>query len=130
MVNDHHHPYPALQVRWQIRDAAGAPLLEQDISCSAAANSLTKIADVSWTIPPTPGACYRVTFTLTDPTGTLSTNEYRLAVQGPTPITPWRGWLLSSVSPSHANGRFHEHDYRSPQRSNARSTTLAGAEMM
>ncbi len=98
VVNDYHHPYPALQVRWQIRDATSTPLLEQDISCSAAANSLTRIADVAWTIPPTPGACYRITFTLMDPAGTLSTNEYRIAVRGRAPVTPWRGWLPSPDS--------------------------------
>ena len=67
VVNDYHHPYPALQVRWQIRDASGTPLLEQEIACSIAANSLTKVADVAWTIPPTPGACYRITVALSAP---------------------------------------------------------------
>ena len=98
VVNDYHHPYPALQVSWQIRDAAGTPLLEQEISCSIAANSLAKVAEVAWTIPPTPNACYRIAVELSAPTGTLSSNEYRLAVQSPASITPWRGWLPSSDS--------------------------------
>ena len=95
VVNDFHHPYPALHMKWQIRDASGSPLFEHEFVCSIPANSLTKVADVVWTIPPTPGACYRITFELTAPTGTLSTNDYRLAVQGLSPISPWRGWLPS-----------------------------------
>ena len=98
VVNDFHHPYPALQVNWQIRDASGAPLLEQEVSSAVPANSLTKAAEVVWSIPPTPGACYRIAFELTAPSGTLSSNEYRIAVQGASPITPWRGWLPSSDS--------------------------------
>ena len=93
VVNDFHHPYPELQVKWQIRDASGTPLLESEIPCSIAANSLTKVAEVACTIPQTPGTSYRIAFELTAPTGTLSTNEYRLAVQGPSPISPWRGWV-------------------------------------
>ena len=97
VVNDFHHPYPALQVKWQIRDAAGTPLVEQEVFTATPANSLTKVAEVTWSVPPTPGACYRIAFELTDSTGTLSTNGYRIAVQGgPSPITPWRGWLPSS----------------------------------
>ena len=95
VVNDFHHPYPTLHVKWQIRDASATPLFEHEFACSIPANSLTKVADVAWTIPPTPGACYRITCELASPTGPLSTNEYRLAVQGPSPISPWRGWLLS-----------------------------------
>ena len=98
VVNDFHHPYPALQVNWQIRDASGTPLLEQEVSSAVPANSLTKAAEVVWSIPQTPGACYRIAFELTAPSGTLSSNEYRIAVQGPSPITPWRGWLPSSDS--------------------------------
>ena len=93
VVNDFHHPYPALHVKWQIRDASGSTLLKHELSCSVAANSLTKVAEVAWTVPPTPDARYRITFELTAPTGTLSTNEYRLAVQGKSPISPWRGWI-------------------------------------
>ena len=95
VVNDFHHPYPALHLKWQIRDASDSPLFEHEFACSIPANSLTKVADVVWTIPPTPGACYRITFELTAPTGPLSTNDYRLAVQGLSPISPWRGWLPS-----------------------------------
>ena len=103
VVNDFHHPYPALQLKWQIRDAAGTALLEQKVFTATPANSLTKVAEVAWTIPRTPGACYRIAFELNDSTGTLSTNEYRIAVQGgPSPITPWRGWLPSSASSLHA----------------------------
>ena len=47
VVNDFHRPYPALQVKWQIRDASGAPLLEQEMRCSVASNSLTKVAEVA-----------------------------------------------------------------------------------
>ena len=50
VVNDYYHPYPAVHVKWQIRDASGAPLLEHEVPCSIAANSLTKVADVAWAI--------------------------------------------------------------------------------
>ena len=100
VVNDFHHPYPALQITWQIRDASGSTLLEHEVSCSVAANSLTKAAEVAWTIPQAPDARYRITFELADATGTLSSNEYRIAVQGPSPISPWRGWVPSPDSPA------------------------------
>ena len=83
-----HHPYPDLQITWQIRDASGSTLLEHEVSCSVAANSLTKAAEVAWTIPQAPDARYRITFELADATGTLSSNEYRIAVQGKSPISP------------------------------------------
>ena len=99
VVNDFHHPYPALQVKWQIRDAADTPLLEQEVSSAVPPNSLTKVAEVAWTVPSAPGAWYRIAFDLADSSGTLSSNEYRIAVQGgPSPIIPWRGWLSSSDS--------------------------------
>ena len=105
VVNDFHHPYPDLQITWRIRDASGSTLLEHEVSCSVAANSLTKVAEVAWTIPQAPDARYRITFELTAPTGTLSTNEYRIAVQGPSPISPWRGWTRSpDLSPHGAAG--------------------------
>ena len=99
VVNDFHHPYPTLQVKWQIRDASGAPLLEQEVASAVPANSLTKVAEVAWSVPPAPGARYRIAFDLSDSAGTLSSNEYRIAVQGgPSSITPWRGWLPSADS--------------------------------
>ena len=43
--------------------------------------------------PADAGASYRIAFELVaDPTGILSSNEYRIAVQGGSPVSPWRGW--------------------------------------
>ena len=85
--------------------AAGTAVLEQEVFTAAPANSLIKVAEVDWTVPPMPGACYRIDFKLADSTRTLSANEYRIAVQGAPPHHLWRGWLLSpDSSPRAATG--------------------------
>ena len=69
VVNDFHHPYPALQVNCGSATLrARAP--GTAISCGIAANPLTKVAEVVWTMLPTPGACHRITFELMAATGT------------------------------------------------------------
>ena len=122
VVNDFHHPYPALHVKWQIRDASGAPLFEHEFACSVAANSLTKVADVVWTIPPTPDACYCITLELTAPAGPLSTNDYRLAVQGPSPSPPGAAGCHPPIYSRwgtrrrYIDGTIRAHSPRQPQR--------------
>ena len=122
VVNDFHHPYPTLHVKWQIRDASGAPLFEHEFACSIPANSLTKVADVVWTIPPTPGACYCITLELTAPAGPLSTNDYRLAVQGPSPSPPGAAGCHPPIYSRwgtrrrYIDGTIRAHSPRQPQR--------------
>lgn len=102
VVNDFHHPYPALQVKWLIRDAAGTPLLQSEVSCRAAANSLAKVAEVTWTIPPAPGASYRVGFELSDEDGAvLSANDYRIAVRPAAAQEP--GQCEAKLTPLNSN---------------------------
>ncbi len=80
----------------------GRPFFRLRVNDLLPLSAFAPVAEVAWTIPPTPGARYRITVELSAPTGTLSTNEYRLAVQGPAPITPWRGWLPASNSSAHS----------------------------
>ena len=88
VVNDFHHPYPALHLKWQIRDASGSPLFEHEFACSIPANSLTKVADVVWTIPPTPGACYRITCELASPPAPCPQTSTASPSKAPPPSPP------------------------------------------
>ena len=51
VVNDCATEYPSLTVAWQVLDAVAQVLAQGSIPCAVAANSLSQVGEVSWTIP-------------------------------------------------------------------------------
>ena len=79
VVNDYATEYPSLTVAWKVLGAGNAVLAGGRILCSAPANNLQQVGEVSWNIPATPGS-YRVSLTLVRDAEALSRNEYTVQV--------------------------------------------------
>ena len=90
MVNDYAVAYPSLNVRWKVLAAGDAVLVSGSIACSAPANSLQQVGEVSWDIPAA-GGSYRVTVTLERNAELLSSNNYTIEVHAAAAAAGLRG---------------------------------------